>query len=341
MKIPHTFRIALTILMAWFGAASSLAQQQFVLISDASSLRAGDQVVIANAENNVAMSVNQKSNNRDQATVSISGNTLTTNDDVQVFTLELSENGWRFRDNDHDGWLTAGSSSKNILTTSSTEDDNSLATITFNDGAATVTFRGSHTRNTLRYNKSASIFSCYAANSSVRGEIQLYRHDAEPVIPTAQVNSIGAFNALPDGTEASIYLSDGQNARVIHAGEDIAWVRDNSGTVAFYRFPTNPTMRLGQHVAGYITGRKETVDGLPVLKATAKTSTAWLIIANQVTEPNVDDENPTGILLPADGQHKRQGKPIYNIGGIYKGTKTDALGQGLYVIDGQKRIITK
>lgn len=335
------FSIIATAMAAWLMAVPATAQDQFTLVSSTTGLKAGDQIVIANAENGVAMSTNQKANNRDQTAVEINGTTLTATSGVQVFTLEQSGGAWRFRDEARSGWLAATSSSKNILTTTTTDDDNSRALITIAGGAATVTFQGGHTHNLLRYNKSAGIFSCYTEESSVKGEIQLYRRDGEPAVPMAEVASVAAFNALPDGTEARLYLSDGQNARVIHADGETAWLRDNSGTVGFYQFTKNPSMRQGQHVAGYIIGKKQTIDGLAVLTATAKTNTAWLVIAAPVTEPDIADDDPTAIRQPlADGQRPEATTgAIYNIGGQYAGSGKKPLGQGIYIIGGKQHIV--
>ena len=116
------------------------------------------------------------------------------------------------------------------------------------------------------------------------------------------VSSIAAFKALPDGTETRLAISDAANARVLHAhnGKQL-YLRDNSGAICFDFGTTavfNPTPAHNQHVAGWIVGRKQTVNGLVKLVATNNTNTDYLALAAPVTEANtapviVSSENPS------------------------------------------------
>ncbi|MBM6993934.1 MAG: hypothetical protein I3J02_11845 [Prevotella sp.] len=102
------------------------------------------------------------------------------------------------------------------------------------------------------------------------------------------VEGISAFNTLPDGTEATLYLSDEIDARVTYVYGNNAYVRDHSGAICFYGFAKVPSMSYNQHIAGYITGQKSTVGNMPVLMASSHTNTDLLVIASPVTEANVE-----------------------------------------------------
>ena len=148
----------------------------FVLVTDASQLKAGDKVIITNSKaagSALAMSTTQNTNNRGSASVTITSDIkITPSSDVQVLTLESttatvngsSVNAWLLNAGSS-GYLYAASSSNNYLRTSTPFTNDSKATIGIeSQGNAAITFRGSNTRNIIRNN--GSIFSCYASGQS-------------------------------------------------------------------------------------------------------------------------------------------------------------------------------
>ena len=100
------------------------------------------------------------------------------------------------------------------------------------------------------------------------------------------VNSIAAFKELPEGTEARLYLSPDNNARVLHAFSSEIYVRDNTGAMCFYLATSlqNPVPQHDWHVAGWIIGKYQPYKGLPEFVATSNTTTDYLAIAAPVTE---------------------------------------------------------
>ena len=140
----------------------------WTLITNASDLNAGDKVVIAAKDYNYAISTTQNGNNRGQASITknTSNNTITFGDDVQILTLEEGTESGTLAFNTGVGYLYAASSSKNYMRTETTLSDNSSWEITIaDDGTATVVAQGTNTRNTMQYNQSSSIFSCYGSAS--------------------------------------------------------------------------------------------------------------------------------------------------------------------------------
>ena len=138
----------------------------YTLVTDASTLAVGDNVVIVAAGYDVAMSTNQKSNNRGQADVTKDGDIVTFGNDVQILTLETGTKTGTFAFNTGSGYLYAASSSSNNLKTQETNNDNGSWSITIAaDGTATIKAQGSYTRNVMQYNQSSSLFACYASAS--------------------------------------------------------------------------------------------------------------------------------------------------------------------------------
>ena len=163
------------------------------LVTDASTLKADDEVIItASGENNYALSTNQKSSNREGTAITKSGNTLSEpSADVQVLTLKAgsSTGTWAFYTG-NSGYLYAASSSGNQLKTKTTLDVNGSWTISISNGVASIIATGSSNRNVMQYNPNngSPIFACYASASQT--SLAIYKKicsddggdDPEPVI---------------------------------------------------------------------------------------------------------------------------------------------------------------
>lgn len=158
---------------------TTLAEQSgdepaWTLVTDASTLTAGDQVVIVAKESNYALSTTQNGNNRGQASVVKSGNNITFGSDVQVLTLQAGKTSGTFAFYTGVGYLYAASSSSNYLRTETTLSANSSWNISITSaGVATVKATGTNTRNWMRYNSSNKIFACY---NSGQADILIYRY---------------------------------------------------------------------------------------------------------------------------------------------------------------------
>ncbi len=146
----------------------------WTLVTDATSLKVGDKVVIVAAESDVAMSTTQNNNNRAQAAVTKSGNTVTFDTGVQELTLETGNVDGTWALNTGAGYLYAASSSSNHLKTETDLSNNSSWSVEItSDGIATITAQGSNTRNVMQYNSSSSLFACYSSAS--QKDISIYK----------------------------------------------------------------------------------------------------------------------------------------------------------------------
>ena len=138
-----------------------------VQVYDASTLAAGDQIIIAALDYDYAMSTTQNTNNRGRASVTKSFGELIYGDDTQIITLQAGKVNNTFGFYVGGKYLAAASSRNNYLKSNTSLDNNGSWSIQIDaaTGAATVKTNGSYTRNLLRYDTSG-VFSCYSSTSS-------------------------------------------------------------------------------------------------------------------------------------------------------------------------------
>ena len=159
------------------GYASAVVEQKFTknesasgagettLVTDASTLAVGDQIVIVASGYDYALSTTQNSNNRGQASVTKDGDNVSYGADVQIITLEEGNVDGTFAFNVGTGYLYAASSSGNYLRTNANLDNNGSWKVSVTDGIASLVAQGSYSRNVMQYNQSSSLFSCYSSAS--------------------------------------------------------------------------------------------------------------------------------------------------------------------------------
>lgn len=195
----------------------------FELVTDASTLAAGDKILIAyvNGTTSKAMSATQAKNNRPAVNVTKnSDGTLTPGTTAQIITLE--KNGTNYLFNVGNGYLYAASSSDNYLKIETTADNNAKATISIatSNGNATITFQGTNSNNLLRYNPNTNngnpLFSCYASNSTTGAAPQIYRMIPTTLATFAPAGFCTYYNSmfdviLPEGVKARIATAKGDN----------------------------------------------------------------------------------------------------------------------------------
>lgn len=188
----------------------------FVLVTDASQLAAGNEVIIVNkGVAGAARTMGQRNTNNYYGTEVAVTPTLKVSptEDTQIFTLEAGTGGWYFKT--IDGlYLNSVTGSSNQLQTKAKDANGtgtSLATIsidTDNNHPASIVFKGSGNRKTLRYNvnnlytsdNGNDIFSCY---QSGQADVFIYQRSAsaEPSI-TVDPTSLSFVNPA-DGTPQS------------------------------------------------------------------------------------------------------------------------------------------
>lgn len=181
------------------------------LVTDVSTLKPGDKIIIVSKESNAALSTNQKDSNRGQASVSKDGNYVTFYYDTQILTLQAGNTEGSFAFYTGNGYLYAASSGSNHLKTETTLSDNGSWIITIEaDGTATIKAQGTNKRNWLRYNSSSTgqLFSCYESGQS---DVVIYKLEQEGEDPaklyaaSMTVGSNLAMNFYVSGAIGSDY----------------------------------------------------------------------------------------------------------------------------------------
>ena len=179
------------------------------LVTDASTLKAGDRVVIAAKDYNYAISTTQNINNRGQAAITKEANNITFSNDVQILTLQNGTKSGTFAFQDDNaispnGYLYAASSGSNHLKTETKLSDNSSWSITIADGGtATLKAQGSYTRNVMQYNQSSSLFACYSSAS--QKALVIYKEVCTSSAPTTYTVTLNPNGGTGDFSGWSNY----------------------------------------------------------------------------------------------------------------------------------------
>ena len=169
--------------------------QTATLVTDASNLKVGDEIIIAAKDNDFAMG-EQKTNNRAAVAVTKSEDKLTLTAGVQKLTLKQGAKENTFAFDTGSGYLYAASSSKNHLKTESKLSDNSSWSVAIADGKATVIAQGANTRNVMKYNSNSELFACYASGQQ---DIAIYKLETVP----APSNKVATPTASPAAGEVT------------------------------------------------------------------------------------------------------------------------------------------
>ena len=176
----------------------------FFPVTDPSELSESGEYLIVNVERTYALGAQNMEGtaHREQAAVVLEDGKITDAGEATVLSLEAGSQAgtWSFKTDS--GYLTAAES-KNILQESSVKDGLSSWTISFSeDGIATIEAReGASTL--IKYNSSASRFSCYKSSSTNMHDVVLYRRLSGAENPTVD-------DPLTEFSEYGSYLADAQ-----------------------------------------------------------------------------------------------------------------------------------
>jgi len=240
----------LTINMASAAKEEKAAPAEFwQLVTDGVNI--GDNIIIAAAGSDDAMSTKQNNSNRDAQAITKSDdkNTVTFSEEtVQIFeVVNGNKSGtvaFKCINGDHVGeYIYAASSSSNHLKTHATIDDNASWTVTVTSaGIATCKANGTNSHNLIKKNSSSALFSCYTGGQA---DIAIYRR--ETGVPPTPAPSISV-----DPTELTIPTAGGDQNVTVTAKNfgtyTVSAVSDNthfttavSGNVVTVTAPANET----------------------------------------------------------------------------------------------------
>lgn len=221
MKKNLLSMVAMAVLM--LVSSIGYAQTTYTRINSTAELVAGEQYIIVGYDDALgfcAMSY-QKSSNRHAVQVVENGGSISVipasdpNSQTEVFqfTLDGSTGAWTFFDELKGGYLYASSSSSNQLKTQTTLDDNGRWAIEFDsDGNATVVAQGDNTRNFMRFNENSSngdpLFNCYKVDANIQVPVALYKAGGTPTIYPEPSNYPTNFAATVDGLDVTLSWAD-------------------------------------------------------------------------------------------------------------------------------------
>ncbi|MBO6172953.1 MAG: hypothetical protein J6N80_06295 [Bacteroidales bacterium] len=228
----------------------------YSLVTDLSELTENSVVIIAAAEFDYAISTTQNNNNRGQASVTKSDDSKTVTDpgeNVQVFTLEKGKADNSIAFNTGNGYIYAAGGGNYLRTDTGLNAKGSFLVELTSEGTVLEASDNSVSQKYMRYNGSSSMFSCYAANSTVKDLVNIYKlkgsgnadkplivvDNTEYTITVANVENgtvEASATAAKKGTEITLtitpaegYLSDALTVKDAE-GNDVE-VKDNKFTM--------------------------------------------------------------------------------------------------------------
>lgn len=212
----------------------------YVLLTDASELQEGDELIVVNQAKKYAMGT-QNGTFRSRAAVTVTDDTISEpGDGVAIVTLEREEGAWNLKVSE--GYLAAQSSAKNQLVTIASVTDYATWTISVTDTGLATVKAAAGARNQLLYNSQSGNerFSCYAAISTNAKEVLIFRKASTPAEPVTQYNELG------------LYL--GKQQRLYTAGTD-QYVRSYNGNALQFVL-LEPAAKEQVKLSGFTTGLK-------------------------------------------------------------------------------------
>ena len=198
--------------------------QKYHIVTSTDQLVAGRTYLIVNKQNNKALGTTQNNNNRSASSVTVNNSVIESIDETVCKLTLGGENGaWTFYDPINSGYLyAAGNNSNNYLRTQSTLTNEGKWTITFDGNHnATIKTIASIERNTIMYNNSNTIFSCYESGQQ---SVQLFiRGEDTTYTANASIANLFPFDkhVIPDGTTLTVTGTancDNPNFLVIEEG---------------------------------------------------------------------------------------------------------------------------
>lgn len=212
------FRILfLCVSVAWSGVAHSQDGTVFSLVHDASELKDGDVVVIADPETKAALGkkMNSAHNGIYSINIDVNGDEITINDDIQVFQLESSSSEWLFST----GTSYLGSSKENELSFYDDVDEYTKADIIIKNSLASISF--SDSKNKIGYNSDDKIFKLYTATI---GNVSLYK----------KKQTVSSTSIILDGNSQNADNSDAINSYLNTTVDQVTLQRSFVGDGGWY-----------------------------------------------------------------------------------------------------------
>ena len=171
----------------------------FVLVTDASELQAGDEVLVVSKDGTYALGA-QQSSYRKEVSVNATGGVIADPGEATVLTLELGSaiGTWSFRTGNA---YLASTSSGNSLTEVASKNANASWKVTVSSSATLIQAQAGGSK-LLKHNPSAHRFSCYKNSSTNVENVVLYRKGSVPAsVEDDPLTAYDAYGSYLTGVE--------------------------------------------------------------------------------------------------------------------------------------------
>ena len=226
----------------------------FVLVTDASELQVGDEVLVVSKDGTYALGA-QQSSYRKEVSVNATGGVIADPGEATVLTLELGSaiGTWSFRTGNA---YLASTSSGNNLTEVASKNANASWKVTVSSSATLIQAQAGGSK-LLKHNPSAHRFSCYKNSSTNVENVVLYRKGSVPASveddPLTAYDAYGSyltgvawtyergvdqlFRSYPDGKLEFVLLKASTKEQLVVSGYDPSLTKGDAVTVtvAWYR----------------------------------------------------------------------------------------------------------
>ena len=171
----------------------------FVLVTDASELQVGDEVLVVSKDGTYALGA-QQSSYRKEVSVNATGGVIADPGEATVLTLELGSaiGTWSFRTGNA---YLASTSSGNNLTEVASKNANASWKVTVSSSASLIQAQAGGSK-LLKHNPSAHRFSCYKNSSTNVDNVVLYRKGSVPTsVEDDPLTAYDAYGSYLTGVE--------------------------------------------------------------------------------------------------------------------------------------------
>ena len=171
----------------------------FVLVTDASELQAGDEVLVVSKDGTYALGA-QQSSYRKEVSVNATGGVIADPGEATVLTLELGSaiGTWSFRTGNA---YLASTSSGNNLTEVASKNANASWKVTVSSSATQIQAQAGGSK-LLKHNPSYHRFSCYKNSSTNVENVVLYRKGSVPAsVEDDPLTAYDAYGSYLTGVE--------------------------------------------------------------------------------------------------------------------------------------------
>ena len=171
----------------------------FVLVTDASELQVGDEVLVVSKDGTFALGA-QQSSYRKEVSVNATGGVIADPGEATVLTLELGSaiGTWSFRTGNA---YLASTSSGNNLTEVASKNANASWKVTVSSSATLIQAQAGGSK-LLKHNPSAHRFSCYKNSSTNVENVVLYRKGSVPTsVEDDPLTAYDAYGSYLTGVE--------------------------------------------------------------------------------------------------------------------------------------------